>query len=92
MQRFNVGIPSGSGGAIMWDDSADASIKIARMKNYAGSLYSVLLMASEEHPEFIQMENQLYGEFSNLLYPLVLALERYDEEEFPIPERMKKEP
>ncbi|BBO76914.1 hypothetical protein DSCW_43310 [Desulfosarcina widdelii] len=75
----------------MWDDSADASIKIVRMKNYAESLYSVLIMASEEHPDYFQTENQLYGEFSNLLYPLVLALERYDEEEFPIPEEQKKQ-
>jgi hypothetical protein len=75
----------------MWDDSADDSIKIVRMKNYAKSLYTVLLMASEEHPEYFQTENRLYGEFAALLYPLVLALEQYDEEEFPLPKKMEKE-
>ncbi|WP_319404791.1 hypothetical protein [uncultured Desulfosarcina sp.] len=71
----------------MWDNSADASIKIANMKGYSEGLYFVLLTASEGEDSNFATEKKLYGEFAALLLPLNLALKRYDEEEFPVPER-----
>jgi hypothetical protein len=72
------------GGVNMWGKESDASMKAAMMNDYADALYFTFSSAAVGLRKNASDEERVYPDVWALITPLKDALDRFNNEEFPV--------